>query len=614
MAAVATPSARDRLARESLHEWSAAWHMDPSRWCVDEEAGVALLAPESDIEAGDGVRAMLAVRGAVVRGGRPDPPRGWPGLDPAEGAATILHDVLERDTDALASMRGQFALVAWDGRRGRLLAARDHFGQRGLFTRMEDGVLLICSELAPLLRMGGRCELDREAAFWYLAFGLPPPGRTLARGIGRVPAAHALIWEPGGPARVARYWTPLDPDAPLDADEAVVDRLRSAVDRATARYVLDDAGLGVLLSGGIDSTYLSATSVGLGRGDMVALTAAFEPEHGMNESAFAVAVADWLGIRHEVVDLRGPAAAELIEDVLLGAAEPCSAWAVVTHLRTLARAHQLGLDRVVSGLGADELFGGYDHARGYYARFLRDRARRAVPGAPDHFESLLADESRAATRVLYPGVSRFFDDGALRAALAPPYRHWHYGSHLRDINRECRRLKPGAHYMEMAVAHELQHRVPDLLHAGFEPVSRRIGVEVAYPFLDPDVARLATGLRAESRYRTRTGHFSLRLRDIHPRFKHAMLMMAADRVPEPIRERPRKSLTAPFGAWMFDRRFAGALLPRLRESGFWDERIVRREYLDSILARLEPRPTPPAFQLWALVTLAGWYDRFAAPR
>jgi asparagine synthetase B (glutamine-hydrolysing) len=167
--------------------------------------------------------------------------------------------------------------------------------------------------------------------------------------------------------------------------------------------------------------------------------------------------------------------------------------------------------------------------------------------------------------------------------------------------------------MEMMVAHECQHRIPDLLFASFEPASRRLSVEMNYPFLDPDLVRLVSGLSVESRYRTPAGQFSIRLEELHPRFKHAMLEVARDRVPDAIRERPRKSFTAPFGGWMFEPSFADAVLTRLRRSRFREHGIVRPDWLDRVMRRIVPGPSPWVFQLWALVTLTGWYDRFVDP-
>jgi asparagine synthase (glutamine-hydrolysing) len=607
-----TARGRDRLTAEYLHRWTRQWVAAPlpADWWIDQGVGVALFRPQIVLDRADGRQAVLGIRGVVVGGGRREPPDGWPGVPEPAGTHTVVYDLLDRDTAAVEALRGQFSLAFWDGRRRRLLLGRDHLGQRGMFLQRDPDVIVFCSELAPLLgAVDTRCGLDPEGALWYLAFGMPPPGRTLAVGVARVPAAHVLWWEPGRPPMEHRYWTPLDPEAPRDADPETVTAVRSAVDRALSRALPDGPEPGLLLSGGVDSTYLAVTAATFGCRPR-AFTAAFIPDYGMNETEYAAAVAEWLGLPHRVVTLSPGEALQVLEEVILPAPEPCAAWATLTYDRVLAAARGMGVDVVLSGLGADEIFGGYDHFRGYYSRFVRYQRRHAPPAGAGPFDALLMAETQAAHRVLYPGVARFFDDPSLRSAMTSGFRNWHYASRLRAFYRECGRLKPDVQAIEMMVAHECQHRIPDLLHANFEPIARQFGVEMHYPFLDPDVVRLAAGLSVESRYRTRTGHFSLRRQALHPRFKHAMLQVAADRVPEPIRERPRKSLTAPFGAWMTVPEFADPVVARVRRSSFWDADLMRKEWLDEVLAHVEPRPSRWVFQLWALVTLTGWWDRF----
>lgn len=617
-----TSRGRERLSAEGLHDWSRPWleEPDPAAWWVDRDAGVALLWPERvtgaapEADGGD-PRGALAIRGALTWfEGRRRPPAGWTVSEAEDDATALFYDLLERGSTAVAGLRGQFALALWDGRRRRLLLARDHLGQRNVYLHTGPDLLVFCSELAPLLRAPGHpCELDPEAAVWYLAFGMPPPGRTLARGRDRLPAAHALSWQPGDPPSIRRYWTPLSAEAHRRATPEVVEEIREELDRALERTLAAGQPWGLQLSGGVDSTYLASRALAFGAPPATTLTAAFEERHGINETDWGRWAAGRLGLRHEVVSLGSEEALELLEDVVLAVAEPCAAWATLTQFVILARMQQLGMTRLLSGLGADEIFGGYDDYRGYYARFLRHTRRQPPPPGMEPFDALLQSERQSSRRVLFPGMARFFRDPALRKALHAPYRDWHQASHLRSFYRECRRLKPEAQVMEMMIAHECQHRIPDLLYANFEPLARQMGIRVGYPFLDPDVVRRVIGLEAESRYRTPTGRFSLRLRALHPRFKHAMLQVATGRVPREILERKRDSYTAPFGGWMCEPGFFAPVVQRLGRSRFWDQGIVRREWLGEVLARISPWPTSWIHQLWALVTLSGWFDRFADP-
>lgn len=604
-----TQHGRNQLTPEQLHPWVRAWLTQPSpeAWWINRENGVALFQPDycSATESGQG--SCICIRGSLIADGIEELLHANP---QSNGMAAILEAVMQYDTTIIRKMRGQFALVCWDGNKRSLSLVRDHLGQRCLFVRTEEHYLVFCSELAPLMHspyLGN--ELNEEAAFWYLAFGMPPPAQTLVKNIQRLPAAHVFKWELNAPLMHQRYWTPLVAGSPTEVTSDYIDKARHTLEVCTHRRLTNLQKQGIFLSGGVDSTFLAATAKMMGV-SLHAFTSEFEESYGINETVYAAEVARWLDIPHHVVPVSIDHAFEQMDATVLSAAEPCAAWATLTHFQVLATAQQLGIKTMLSGLGADEVFGGYDHFRGYYSRYLRYKMNQRLPKGMNAFEALLMKESQVERRTLYPGVARFFDDKALENGLESPYNKWQYATHLREFYRECLRMKPEAGEMELMVAHECQHRIPDLLFTCFEPLSRRMGVDVRYPFLDPDMIELVAGLSVTSRYRTPSGKFSLALKKLMPRYKFAMMKIAEDRVPKEICERPRKSYTLPFGQWLFHPGFGDYLLSRMHASKFWETGIVKREYLEHIIKKIVPAPSPHVFQLWALFTLMEWYDRF----
>ncbi|HEX8500611.1 MAG TPA: asparagine synthase-related protein [Pyrinomonadaceae bacterium] len=617
-----TERGRQQLSAERLAPWVSRWldAPDPFAWWVDADAGVALFAPQAvGLHRATGGGAALAWRGVVRPGARAGAPEGWASDEDASGdSSRILYDLLERDAAAVRDLRGQFTLACWDGRRRRLLLARDHLGQQSMFWRTEEHLLLFCSELAPLAQTErDACRLDLEAAYWYLSFGMPPPGRTLARGVERLPAAHLLCCEPRQEPQLLRYWTPLSAEGGRTASPATADLIQRTLDESIAAHRAREGAQGLFLSGGTDSTYLAATASSLAGAPLTAFTSAFEEGFGMNDDArYAASVSEWLGLPHRVAPLYAAEALEVLEEVVLTADEPCAAWASMTHFRLLRGAREQGVTRMLSGLGADEVFGGYEHFHTYYVRLLESAEREPAAAGVDEFERvLLREDDEQARGALYPGIARFFDEQALRGALSDPFASWGYASRLRAFYRECRRLKPAADPVEMMVAHECQHRIPDLLFANFESISRRAGVEVSYPWLDPDVVQVAAGLDLLSRYRTPDGRFSRDVNELVPGFKHALMMVYERKVPEAVLRRPIKTFTAPFGAWLSDERFAGAVRARLSRSRFGELGFLRRGWLEDVWARLSPgaQEGKGAFRLWAILTLVGWYDRFVDP-
>jgi asparagine synthase (glutamine-hydrolysing) len=545
------------------------------------------------------VETALAMRGVLYgRDGIVD--------DAALERRALGAELARRDSAAIAAWRGEFALAWWDGARARLTLARDHFGQRNLFVRADDDFYLFSSELEPLLRDPAfACSLDVTAAFHYLACGLAPPHRTLAERVTPLPAAHVVTWEPGRALCAQRYWTPLDDASKKAPDDDSRAAIATALDRAIAER-LDGGTQALLLSGGVDSSYLAATAAArLGGARVHAYTIEFTARYQKNETEYARLVAHAAGITHHVVPLHAPEALALLEPTL-ASAEPCAAWATVTHRRLLAAIAGDGHKHLVSGLGADETFGGYHHFLEFYFRSRDHLKRWAAPDAVDSFEALLCDRT-AGQSILYPGVARFFADAALTRAVTPPFRRWHFVTHLEEFYRECRRVKPGAHVFEMMIAHECQRRIPDLLFANFEPVARALGVRTVYPFLDADLVRLVSGMGAASRYwRAQDTWWNKKL----------LRELAAARIPATILARKPTSYTAPFVDWMGEPAFARPTLARLRRSRLWKLGLLRRD----LLARIEAeqargplrgkKPAPWIEELWALLTLGAWYDRY----
>lgn len=540
-------------------------------WWCDVEAGVALHAPT--------VRAG----GALAFAGTTTP----------RALASLRRDPVA----ALAAWQGDAAVIAWDG--ARLIAARDPLGQRGMFVREDADLHWICSELAPLMADPAfSCQLDLEAAFHYLLAARPPTGRTLAEGIARVPPAHVAIWRPGQPWLMQRCYTPLRETAQKVGDEALRGEIRGALDAAITRRLTRDRQA-LLLSGGVDSSYLAARGAALAGGDHFdAYTIEFAAPV-RNEVAFARAVAERFGLRHHVVPLGLAETPPLIERVL-AADEPCAAWAAVTHHHLLARVAGDGHRALWSGLGSDEVFGGYKHFLRAYLRWRRVQQRWGRDDV-DAFDAQLWQRS-----ALFAGNARFLDEPELARAFHPPFARWRDHGLLAEFYRGCRRIKRGAHWFEMAVAHECEHRIPDLLFANFEPIARAHGLRTSYPFLDLDVVPLACGLGATDRFE------NLGRRWLN---KRLLREIAGAELPPLVMERKLASYSAPAVRWLSTPAIARPLIARLRGSKLWSLGLLRKAWLREVEGRLvgevaAGKSGPACERMWALITLAAWYDRW----
>src|SRR5437773_356932 len=207
----------------------------------------------------------------------------------------IAHLYEDHGDDFVHHLRGMFAIAIWDGRRRRLVLARDRFGKKPLYWRRSGERLLFASELkAILLDPATPRRLDRTALADYLQYQYVPAPRSIFADIQKLPPASLLTWD-GGEVQIARYWhlayRPKADVSPDERREATLELLREAV---TLR-LRSDVPVGLFLSGGMDSSTVLALAAG--SADLRTFTIAFE-ESGYHESASAAAVARHFGTRH----------------------------------------------------------------------------------------------------------------------------------------------------------------------------------------------------------------------------------------------------------------------------------------------------------------------------
>jgi asparagine synthetase B (glutamine-hydrolysing) len=489
-----------------------------------------------------------------------------------------------------------------DGRSLELL--RDVMGQRQLFYQDNGQVLVACSDLEVLLRRPGWSRrLDRAAAGHYLAFGTPGLGRTLEAGTRALPAAHRLEIKPDSGPFVRRYWSPLvTPGVKvLDAhhEAQLGDTLDDAISDAAA-----DGDVAMLLSGGIDSGYMAHLLGARGQaGGIDAYTIRFTTPGAKSECDAAAETAASAGVRHHVVDMSAEDAAAGLQTVL-DSAQPRSAWSVLTHAHLIDAIHADGHDVLLSGLGADEVFGGYSHYLKAYLRF-DERLREFGDGGYERcLDDVLAQPEVAAT-TLFTGVPRFLDDETLRTVCGPALAGWSHVAETVRFYQEAREIRPRAHLFELMVAHECQHRVPDLLLSGFCADAERRAITPRYPFLAPGLAGAACRLGATERFG---------LVDRVWKNKLALRRIAARRLPPSVFARPPMTFGAPFQAWLGEPRFrqgVQALVDDLELSdGLIDGRWLRALF-DAVQAQ-DPTAvaSPEADQLWIVITLLGWYRKW----
>lgn len=271
----------------------------------------------------------------------------------------ILAAYAEWGEDCLGHLNGMFALAIFDAREQRLFLARDRAGEKPLFYRLHGSTLYFASELKALLAHGDMPRrISTEALDCYLLLGYIPGELCVLDGYRKLPPAHALSFDLyRGVARVWQYWEVPEIDSDGAASETeLVDELDALMEEAVARQLRADVPVGILLSGGIDSSLVTAMAVRTS--SQVRTFSIGFPGHGnLDETNHARLVANHFGTHHTELHVE-PATADLIPMLAVQFDEPIADLSMIpTYLVSRLVREQCTV--ALGGDGGDELFGGY---------------------------------------------------------------------------------------------------------------------------------------------------------------------------------------------------------------------------------------------------------------
>ncbi len=512
----------------------------------------------------------------------------------------------EHGIGCLERLRGMFALALWDRRERTLLLARDAFGIKPLCYAQLGGELAFASELTALARHPGVSrELDPDALEAYLAFNSIPAPLTALRAVRKLAPGHWLTWR-DGEVRTGRWARPAPVPAAAVRREgigALAAEARERLRDSVRSHLVADVPVGVLLSGGIDSSALTALAALESPGRVQTFSIGFE-ERSFDELERARLVAGRYGTDHHELILR-PDAAQLLPEIAAAADEPLGDSSMLpTYLVSrLAAGH---VKVVLSGEGGDELFGGYQT---YVADRLAPRVgavaraleplTRVLPSSNRRvsFDYRLKRFARAAhlsPLEAHHGFKEIFAPNVRAALLAGPRGADPLTAH-RARWAETEGAEPLARLQDLDLGLYL---VDDLL-AKTDRMSMAHSLEVRVPFLDRAVAELALALPTRHKVRGLATKRLLR-RAVEPL------------VGREIARGPKRGFSIPAAAWL-----RGPLVPfarevlsadRLRAQGVLEPAAVGR-VLDAHVSGREDLSR----QLWGLMCLSLWMDRVAAP-
>jgi asparagine synthase (glutamine-hydrolysing) len=517
----------------------------------------------------------------------------------ASDTEVILEAWREWGEGALARLNGMFAFGLWDRRARRLVLARDRAGEKPLFYWRGPRGLAFASELKALIAIPDFPRvLDLDALPSYLAFGYVPFGRCLLRGVRKLEPAHAIAFEPGREPRTWAWWTlPDPPTCPPPGADALEAELESLLEDAVRRQLVADVPVGILLSGGIDSSLVTAMAARSSRRPVKTFTIAF-PGHGVHdESGFARIVASHFGTEHTELAAE-PATVELLPELARQYDEPIADSSMVPTflVSRLVRRHATV---ALGGDGGDELFGGYDQhlsapRQQRIRRFLPRPLRRAAGAFAERALSpgfrgrsfvvgFMADAADSLAR-----TNIYFDGTARRRLLSAAVSARGAGAAVPE-EEKARLYDPGASVLQNATRMDFRTYLPDDILVKVDRASMLNSLEVRAPFLDHRIVELAYGRIPDA------------LRAAGATRKVLLKRLAARVLPRELELERKQGFSIPLDAWL--RGTWGAWFGSVLENA--SPELFRPEEIRSLLAR-QRAGTSNAARLFALTMFELW--------
>lgn len=497
----------------------------------------------------------------------------------------ILHLYQQEGERCVERLNGQWAFAIWDANRRKLFLSRDRLGVRPLYYTRTANRFLFASEIKALLTCPDvDCALDLEALDQIFTFWVTLPPRTAFRNIHQLPPGHSLVVEDGR-IRVSAYWR-LDPapqEEPEDSEERLGAELLELLRDATRIRLRSDVPVGAYLSGGIDSTLVTALAREAAGDRLRTFSVSFD-EADFDESAYQREASAFLETRHSDVRCSREQIAEAFPDVVWHAEQPIlrTAPAPLFLLSRLAR--ESGFKVVLSGEGADEMFGGYDIFK--EAKIRRFWGRRPESAWRPLLLKRLYPYMNGIQRQPAAYLQRFFHVRA-RDLEDPFFSHlprWELTAKLKLLLSDEARAETGGYAPLDALRKTLPgsfgswapFRQAEYLEAAYllpgyilssqgDRVAMAHSVEGRYPFLDHRVVEFAA--RLPSRWK-------MKVLDQ----KHLLKRAARGLIPESIRRRHKQPYRAPDGRSFLGERggYVEEMLSpgRIRRDGIFDAKAV----------------------------------------
>ncbi len=526
-------------------------------------------------------------------------------------AEIIVHLYEDEGLDFLKFLRGMFGLGLWDAKLERLVLARDRIGEKPLYVRQEPHRLLFASELKSILQVEDvPRRLNLKALHEYLALGYVPAPLSLLEGITKLLPGHSLVVEKGHVA-THKYWDVPFGQVEERREEEWIERIREKLLETVKAQLVSDVPLGAFLSGGIDSSTIVAAMARLtGRAVKTYSIGYGGDQDYYNELPYAKIVAKAFATDHHEIIVR-PDVSDLLPKLIWHLDEPIADSACLTTF-LVSRLARESVTVILSGVGGDELFGGY-------RRYLGDSVQRwyrILPGAirrkllPALIRRIPQDRSSA-----WKDYARYAAAFTKTADADPAARYMSYvtllspqtqaglltdnarnGASATEVAAEALRryfsgrTDPDALNRTLYV--DLKTSLPDDLLALTDRMSMAASVECRAPLVDYELVELASRMPSH-----------LKVRGIS--MKYLLKKAVAPWLPKEVITRKKRGFGAPVGSWL-RQDLQGLVRELLSEEQVRRRGLFQWPAIERLIKAHEEQRSDHTDHIFALIALEFW--------
>ncbi|SHG01213.1 asparagine synthase (glutamine-hydrolyzing) [Ornithinibacillus halophilus] len=502
---------------------------------------------------------------------------------------------LEQGLDAFLDLRGMFTIVIWDSKTKTTYGVRDPFGIKPIYLLDNEESLVFASEKKKLLTLVNSHTVNKVALQQYFSFQYVPQPRDIVEGIQQLEPGHYFIKPTNKPLRKIRYFNPTF--NPVKSNQnLIVNRIQEVLVDSVKQHIMNDVKVGAFLSGGIDSSFITAIAKDFVP-DLTTISVGFDIE-GYSEIPLAEKTAESIGVDHHSYIVTPEEFVESLPRIIWHLEDPLADPACIP-LYFASKEASKYMNVVLSGEGADELFGGYNIYREYLSlryfnyipSLLLDFINRLAKIIPEGIKGKsFLERGTTPLENRYIGNAKIFEEQEKQLFLKNYDLQHTYTNITKELFNQIKDYHPSEQMQYIDINTWLSGDI--LLKAN--KMTNAHSLELRSPFLDKEVFQVARNISIDCKYHNKTTKYILR-------------KAAEGIVPDHVIHRPKLGFPVPIKHWLRNELYEWA--KTLIDESNVDE-FINKEYVKSLLAQHINLRADHSRKLWTVLMFMVWHQVF----